>query len=457
MKLTFKLNLLFTGIVSSILLGMALLIFNLSRERVHSDFRQRIRSRAARTAYLYSIFRNDTTNFLKSLDANMPPLLFNKNISIYDTLYHELYEYHDSTVSRVRPPAEWLQQAKTRGEYFIRNGEKQTGVFYSYGRLVMVTAEDATGSAYIQNLRQIFLIYFPLAVLVTLLAGYLFSRTMIRPIQQTIHDVKLITSQNLSHRLFTGKRKDELAQLNETFNALLNRLEESFAMEKRFISNASHELSTPLTAVSSQIEVALLQDRSPAEYKAVLSSVLTDARDLHQLVRNLLEIARAGTQGALSLEKLRVDELLIKAHSDVLAQHPGFRIELDFPDLPEEERACMVFGNPHLLQSAFKNLLENGCKYSPDAKTKAALQFNRGEVVLLFSNKSNFLPTEEMEKLFEPFYRGPNAGNQPGVGLGLTLTRRIIALHKGTLTISSPEPGGLLIRIVLPTLERPRF
>lgn len=455
MKLTFKINLLFTVIVSCILLGMAFLIFNLSRENVERDFRNRLRSRGGRAAYFYETFKNDTTNLLKSLDANAPPALFNKNINIYNAAYNELYEFHDSSASELMPDTAWLYNAKQDNEHFTTLGEKEIGVFlYNNDLLVMIAAENVEGKAYINNLKNIFIIYFPVAVLVTLIAGYLFSRTLVRPIKQTIHDVKLITSQNLSHRLFTGKRKDELAQLNDTFNALLNRLEESFAMEKRFISNASHELSTPLTSISSQVDVALLQERNADEYKKVLLSVLKDARGLHQLTHNLLEIAKAGTKGDISLEKLRIDEVLIKAHSDVLHLNSHYKVELAFPELPEDENACMVFGNQHLLHSAFKNIIENGCKYSPDARTKVELQLNEGTAEIIFSNKSEFLPSEEIERLFEPFYRGENAGSRPGVGLGLTLTRRIISLHKGNLTIHSDRDTGTHIRITLPTLMR---
>ncbi|MBI5857822.1 MAG: HAMP domain-containing protein [Sphingobacteriales bacterium] len=434
---------------------MAVLIYSLSKENIHRNFRQQIRSRAGRAAYLYNLFQNDTTNLLKSLDANAPPALFNKNIGIYNASYKELYEFHDLNVQELKPDTSWLYRAKENGEYFLKIGEKDIGIFsHENSVFVVVGAENISGKAYLNNLEKIFIIYFPLAVLVTLAAGFLFSNTIIRPIKRTIHDVKLITSQNLSHRLFTGKRKDELAELNQTFNALLNRLEESFAMEKRFITNASHELSTPLTSISSQIEVALLQGRTSEEYRKVLSSVLKDAEGLHQLTRNLLEIAKAGTHGIILLEKLRIDEILIKAHGDVLRQNNLYKVELSFPDLPEDENECMVFGNTHLLHSAIKNIMENGCKYSPDNKIKVELHFKGTEVEMLFNNKSEFLPSEEIEKLFEPFYRSNNAKDQPGVGLGLTLTRRIIGLHKGTLTIHSDLVAGTHIRIQLPTLKR---
>lgn len=455
MKLAFKINLLFTGIVSCILLGMAVLVLSLSKENMNQNFKQQIKSRAGRAAFFYNRLRNDSTNLLKSLDANSPPVLFNKSINIYDAGYRELYEFHDPNVEELQPDTAWLYKAKENGEYFLQLEEKEVGIFlHENGILVIVAAENILGRAYIENLEKIFLIYFPLAAIVTLLSGYLFSRTIIRPIKQTIHDVKLITSQNLSHRLFVGNGKDELAQLNETFNALLNRLEESFAMEKRFISNASHELSTPLTSISSQVEVALLQERASVEYKKVLSSVLKDARGLHQLTRNLLEIAKAGTHGLISLEKARIDEILIKAHGEVLRQNNNYKIELAFPDLPEDEKKCMVFGNPALLYSAFKNIIENGCKYSPDNKAKVELLFRGTEIEILFSNKSEFLPTEEIEKLFEPFYRSSNAGDNPGVGLGLTLTRRIIGLHKGNLTIHSDPISGMFIRVIFPSLKR---
>lgn len=455
MKIAFKINLLFTGIVSSILLGMAFLIFTLSKESINRNFNQQIKSRSGRAAYLYSLFKNDSTNLLKSLDANSPPVLFNKNIGIYDSNYNELYEFHDQNVAELKPDTVWLSKAKQNGEQFLSLGQKEVGVFlHENGILVLVAAENISGRSYIYNLKKTIIVYFPIAVLVTLFAGYLFSRSIIRPIKQTIHDVKLITSQNLSHRLFTGNRKDELAELNDTFNALLNRLEESFAMEKRFISNASHELSTPLTSISSQVEVALLQERTSEMYKKVLSSVLQDAQGLHQLVRNLLEIAKAGTHGLISLEKVRLDEILIKAHGEVLRQNDTYKIDLGFPDLPEDENECMVFGNPALLHSAFKNIIENGCKYSPDNTTKVELLFKGEEAEIVFSNKSGFLPSEEIEKLFEPFYRSSNAGSKPGVGLGLTLTRRIVGIHKGNLTIYSDPVTGTLIRLTLPTLKR---
>lgn len=456
MKLTVRINLLFTIIVSCILLGMTFLIFRVSSDNIQRDFRKRIKTRAARTAYLYNLFQNDTTRLLESMDANAPTILYNKTIQIYDTAFQLLYAYNDPDISSPTPDIGLLRRARTESEVYQYRNNRQLCVYYfDENRIplyVSMAAEDTTGNMYISSLRKIFLLYVPLAILISLLAGYLFSRNIIRPVRQTIYDVKLITSQNLSHRLYSGLRKDELAELNNTFNELLDRLEESFAMEKRFIANASHELSTPLTAISSQIEVALLQERDTATYQKVLESVLKDARELHELTRNLLEIAKAGSKGAIALEKIRLDEVLIRAHSELMRQNSQYRVELEFTELPEDENRCIVYGNARLLHSAIKNIMENGCKYSPDKRVHVTLEFTGKMAIMKFTNKSEFIPAGELEKLFEPFYRGANTVNEPGVGLGLTLTRRIISLHKGTLAINSEPVPGTTLTISLPTL-----
>jgi signal transduction histidine kinase len=458
MKLAYKINLLFTAIVSGILLVMSILIFALSKRNVENEFRQRLKTRAARTAYLYTVFRNDTTNLLKSLDATAPPALVNKNINIYNEAGEMLYEYHDDSTTRINVPDNWFEKIKEEESLFYTHGPKNVCIYFypapGENFIVVVAAENISGRQYIADLRRIFILFLPGAVLFTLLSGYLFSGSIIKPVKETIRDVQLITSQNLSHRLYVGNRKDELAMLNSTFNDLLNRLEESFAIQRRFISNASHELSTPLTSISSQIEVALLQNRDEEQYRKVLRSVLEDVQELHHLTRNLLEIAKAGTHGAISLDKVRIDEVLIRAHSEVLRQDPAYRVELNFPELPEEENDCMVFGNYHLLHSAFKNIMENGCKYSPDNTVKVQLYFRNHEASLVFINKSDFIPSDEISNLFEPFYRSTNAGGKPGVGLGLTLTRRIIGLHKGTLAVFSDTEQGTRFTILLPTLRK---
>lgn len=456
MKLPLKINLLFTAIVTSILLLMAFIIYNVSSRNITSDFRRRILLRATRTASMFNLLQNDSLNVMKSIDASMSPNLVNRSINIFVNS-RQVYEHHDDSAYILKPNPEWLENVKLEGHGFYSDKNRVVCVYSdttnNKNHVVVVAAENIAGKEFLGNLERIYLLFLPAAMLFTLAAGYIFSRRIIKPIKETIHDVQLITSQNLSHRLFVGNRKDELAQLNNTFNHLLDRLEEAFAIQRRFISNASHELSTPLTSVSSQIEVALMQNRTDEEYRNVLRSVLEDVKELHQLTKTLLEIAKAGTHGAISLDKIRIDEVLIRAHTEVMKQNPGFIVALEFADLPEYEAECQVFGNSHLLQSAFKNIMENGCKYSPDLSVLVQLSFQKDKAGLLFLNKGDIIPEDEISRLLEPFYRGANAEGKQGVGLGLTLTRRIIGLHKGTMSIHSDIDKGTIVTISLPTLK----
>jgi len=104
MKLTYKINLLFTIIVTGILLVMSFLVFTLSKQNVEKEFHKRLTTRAAKTGYLYSLFKNDTTNLLKSLDSTAPPALLNKNVNIYSENKEMLYEYHDDSTSKIIAP-----------------------------------------------------------------------------------------------------------------------------------------------------------------------------------------------------------------------------------------------------------------------------------------------------------------------------------------------------------------
>jgi two-component system, OmpR family, sensor histidine kinase ArlS len=292
------------------------------------------------------------------------------------------------------------------------------------------------------------------SVLVSILIGYLFSAQLVRPISQIIHEVKDISSHNLSHRLQAGGGKDELSQLAETFNNLLNRLQDSFNTQRRFISNASHELSTPLTSISSQLQVTLQKERSQQEYRQVLQSIQEDVQQMGQLTKTLLEIAKTGTQGSIELREVRIDEVLLKVIADVKKINSQYDVTLNFDNLPDDEKSCMVFGNVDLLYSALRNIIENGCKYSPDHMSNVELSAREKDILIKVTNTGDVIAEEEIEQIFQPFYRSAAAANVEGFGLGLALARRIVGLHKGVIEVSSDIENGTCFTITLPSLHK---
>ena len=174
--------------------------------------------------------------------------------------------------------------------------------------VIAIAALDLDGKESLKQLQKILLLALALAAALSWLAGLIFARNIIRPIKRITGEVNLISSNDLSQRIKINEASDELTQLAATFNHLLDRLEDSFTIQRRFISNASHELSTPLTSISSQVEVAMQKNRSPEEYREVMQSVHEDIQELQQLTRSLLDIAKTGSQGSLDLFLLELNE-----------------------------------------------------------------------------------------------------------------------------------------------------
>ncbi len=443
-------------LVTAILLVLNLSVYYLTSVDVNADFYKRLKSRASSNAQIFDYFGDSSTAILTRIDEGSLAVLPKKTVGIYDTLGNKMYQFVSDSGEIIQPEASVLQEIRESGEEHFELGFLDAiGIYHSGDRnfIIIVAADNEDGRLRLSELRKVMLISMLFGVLVALITGYIFSSQLVKPISSIIRDVNAISSHNLSKRLPAGVSQDELNQLAKTFNELLDRLQDSFNTQRRFISNASHELSTPLTSILSQLQVTFQKERSIAEYKTVLQSIQEDVEQLRQLTKSLLEIAKAGSQGSIELYELRVDELLLKLVADVKRTSPEYRVNLEFNELPEDETYSSVFGNFDLLYSALKNIIENGCKYSPDKTSGVELQFRGKEINIIVKNKGNVITEQEIEQIFQPFFRGENAGNTRGFGLGLSLAKRIIALHKGEIFVQSGQEGTTF-NIILPSTAR---
>lgn len=452
MKIRNKITLLFTLLVTSILLVLNIAVYYLTTVESRENFRKRLRSRASNNAQIFDYFGDSSINMLRRIDGGAMAVLPRKSVVIYDTLGAILYEYHAENANTLTIDRTLLQGIRATGETNFQVGERDVFALNYKDQdnefVIAVAAYDEDGKQSLVELRKILVVSLLIGMLVTLVTGILFSSQLVKPIKEIIHEVNDISSHNLSKRLTAGASQDELNQLARTFNDLLNRLQDSFAMQRRFISNASHELSTPLTSVSSQLQVTLQKERAAPEYQQVLKSIQEDVEQMRQLTKSLLEIAKTGSQGGIELNDMRIDELLLKVISDVKRINHEYEVQMQFLDPPEDERQCMVFGNYDLLYSAFKNIMENGCKYSPDKTSVVKLSFSGPDVQIEVYNHGDIIAEEEIEQIFQPFFRGANSGDNKGFGLGLPLARRIIAIHKGDIKVTSDQTGtSFLIRL----------
>jgi signal transduction histidine kinase len=210
-------------------------------------------------------------------------------------------------------------------------------------------------------------------------------------------------------------------------------------------------LSTPLTSVSSQVEVALQKERSNEEYKEVLKSIHEDVKGLHLLTKSLLDIAKTGTEGSIELDHVRLDEVLLKAAADVQKLNSSYEVSINFDTMPEDEQELTVFGNSNLLYIAFKNIIENGCKYAFDKRCTVTAIFTSSHIKVHIQSMGQIISPGELPHIFLPFFRAGNVEQKDGFGLGLTLVKRILSLHKAIITASSSTEKGTSFTVEIPS------
>jgi len=455
MKIKYRITLLFTALVTTILFIVCVLIFYFSDLNRQNDFKNRLRNRALTTIGLLIEVEGLNKDLLHRIDEATLIALQQKSVTVYDDSNNEVYSYTDDGAKPVRATIEILNKARQDKEYFFTEG-KRTAVALRYTDkgiryIVVAAAYDKDGFEKLNRLLLILVLSFISGVLITLLSGLFFSTRLVAPIQKITREVKEISSQNLSRRIDVQEPRDELNELSATFNNLLSRLQESFEIQRRFIANASHELSTPLTSISGQLEITLQNERTAAEYKTIIQSVYEDVKMLNQLTRSLLELAKAsGTTDGIELSLVRIDDLLMRLPAELRKTDEKYTVALHFDSFPEEEDQLYVFGNSDLLYSAIKNIVVNGCKYSPDHFAKVALQFSDTALNISIIDRGPGISEAEKQLVFQPFYRSAHTTHAEGFGLGLSLASRIIQLHKGKLSIESTPGQGSIFIISLP-------
>jgi len=251
--------------VLAILLLVSMVVYSFTALERDEIFRKRLKSRANNIAQIFYYFDDTASTVLNRINANPLESLPSKSVRIFNVEGQELYGYNANAPEVDNIDDFVISKAILDRQYSFNMGNRDAlAVHYNEegrGIIVVISAYDPDGWRALSELRQIFIVALLLAMLISLLAGHIFSKQLLKPVAQMIRQVNDISSHNLSERIHSGKTKDELQQLATTFNELLDRLNESFIAQRRFISNASHELSTPLTSISSQLQVTLQRGR----------------------------------------------------------------------------------------------------------------------------------------------------------------------------------------------------
>lgn len=453
MKIRSKLTIRYTGVTAAIFLLLMLAIYFFSEQNRSSAFFRDLKKEAITKANLFFENRVDAET-MQSIYLNNRDFINEVEVAIYDTTFHLLY--HDAIdIDIVKETPDMIHQIVDKKSIeFLQGNFQAIGIIYDFqGKEYIITAAayDAYGYDRLKSLRVMLILLSALGITILVGAGYLLARAALSPVSGIVNEVEGITASQMNKRLPVKNKKDELGELSETFNCMLERLENAFCSQKMFVSNVSHELRTPMAALIAELELATLKERSPEEYKSAIRNALQDSRKIVRLITGLLNLAKADyLPEQIKMELVRLDELLLDAREVVLKANPDYSVMLIFEQEADDDSVLTVSGNSYLLKTAFVNLIENNCKFSFNKTSSVRISFKDEISVASFSDTGVGMSEEDLEKVFVPFYRGDNQSEVPGYGIGMTLTHKIIALHQGSIQVESVKGKGTTYIVGLP-------
>lgn len=296
------------------------------------------------------------------------------------------------------------------------------------------------------DLREAMLVTIPLALLIAAAGGYLLARKSLAPVSAMSAKARAISAASLGDRIEVANPADELGQLAVTLNALLERLEESFDSQRRFMADASHELRTPVAILQGELDVTLSRDdREAAEYRDSLEIMRKSVHRLTRIVRDLFLLARGDAgQYPRRDERFYLDDVVAQTVQGLrtLAAERGVVIA------DEHEPDLKMRGDEDLMQRLVGNLVENAIKHVPSGgRVLVRSSGVAGQLHIEVHDSGSGIPPELHERIFERFFRVDGAS---GTGLGLPIARWIAEAHGGRVWLEKSDSSGSVFVAALP-------
>lgn len=354
------------------------------------------------------------------------------------------------------PPQQKLLGAAPSGRSYATVGEIRyytAGLPDDSGQVIgavqVVQSLDAANSQR-DHLLAVLLVATPLLLAVATAGGVFLAGRALAPIDSITRTAREIGAGNLTGRLDLVPRDDEVGRLATTFNSMLGRLERSFAQQRQFAADASHELRTPLAIITGDLDVLLMKERTPADYKMTMHAVADEVAHLGRLVEDLLTLARADSgQTELAREFVYLDALVADTVGGLrrLAEAKGVALHTRLePDVA-------IVGDTARLRQLVLNLLGNAVKYTPAGRrVEITLASNAGWARLEVADTGIGIASADLPHVFDRFFRTDEARGREegGAGLGLSIARWCVEAHGGRIEVRSRQGEGSVFTALLP-------
>jgi signal transduction histidine kinase len=446
-----RLALFFASIAALMLLALATMVLTLATSNRKNEFFRTLQKEALTKANVLLNSRIDAATLQEIYRSNRSTLS-EVEVAIYNTDFELVY--HDAVdIDIVKETPDLLASIAAKGVVsYAQDAYEILGtVLRHQGKDYIITAAaiDEAGKAKLAFLyRAVVIVGFVLIVLAALLSRWVAGKAL-QPISAMAAKTKALGYGNMHLRLALPAQPDELYELATSFNHLLDRLEAALDNEKAFVSNAAHQLRTPLSTMLTRLQ--LVQPPQPCSEAALLAAVahtIDDIQQYHRLITSLLQLSKAhGDATQISMQALRMDEVLLDAVQALQQQQAHYRIALDFAALALRDEPLHVWGNYDLLYNALLNVMDNACKFSPDNTAFINLSVLDDNIQLLCEDNGIGIDENLISKIFTPFVKGAHSN---GTGIGLALAHKVVILHNGSIHVLNKEGGGAIVQIALP-------
>lgn len=307
--------------------------------------------------------------------------------------------------------------------------------------VVVVSLEDAEDS--VEALLPVLGVGVPLAVLFVAATTWVVVGRALRPVQQIRRRVDVIGAGDLHQRVPVPPVHDEVARLARTMNAMLDRLEESAVQQRRFVSDTSHELRSPLAGLRQTAEVARSHPAA-VDREELVETVLEETGRMQHLVEQMLVLTRTSEGAATRRTEVDVDDLLLTEATRLRRLRPDLVVDASGVE------AGRVVGDAGALSQVVRNLVDNAGRH---ATGRVRLGLTGGErVELTVEDDGSGVAPEDRERVFERFVRLDEARSRDagGSGLGLAIVREVARAHAGEASVEASPLGGARFRVSLP-------
>jgi len=339
--------------------------------------------------------------------------------------------------------------------YHARMDVEYRGQVYQMHFFKTITAEKH----FLETLQKILFLMTILGFFLALLAGFFVSRRILQPIREMTATARKIEVEKMDRRIAVPPARDELAELAETFNHMLDRLEGGFEQQKRFVSDASHELRTPVTVILGYSDLLSRWGRSDeAVLDEGIASIRSEAENMQQLIEKLLFLARADqNRQVLHKENIELSELLADIIKKMKLVTKDHTVEL----LQNEDG--MIYGDLVTVRQMFRIFLDNSAKYTPKGGrivvvSQKVINAEGSFMEVDLSDNGIGIAKKDQQKVFERFYRVDTSrtkvqGGVSGTGLGLSIASWIAEQHGIEISLTSELGEGTTIHLRIPLVS----